>query len=77
MGFSISKFINLPIFIASLAIGIFFVCLFDEEKKVIYVYPKPDNIDSIQYRDTTGTCFSIKQERTTCPRNPLKITPQT
>ena len=77
MVFSISKFINLPIFIASLAIGIFFVYLFDEEKKIIYVYPKPDNIDSIQYRDATGTCFAIKQQRATCPKNPLKIAPQT
>jgi hypothetical protein len=75
--FSISKFIHLPIFIASLAIGIFFVYVFDEEKKTIYVYPKPDNIDSIQYRDSTGTCFAVKQEKVSCPQNPLKIAPQT
>ena len=77
MAFSISKFIHLPIFLASLAIGIFFVYVFDSDKKIIYVYPKPDNSDSIQYRDSTGTCFAVKEKTTACPKNPLKVQPQT
>jgi len=61
------KYINLPVFIISLAIGIFFVYIYQSDKRVIYVYPKPDNIDHIQYRDAAGTCFNVKQYNIKCP----------
>ena len=63
------KYINIPVFIISLAIGLFLVYLFDTEKRVIFVYPKPDNIDTIQYKDATGTCFAPKQETVSCPKD--------
>lgn len=61
------KYINLPVFIISLAIGIFFVYIYQSDKRVIYVYPKPDNVDHIQYRDSAGTCFNVKQDNIKCP----------
>jgi hypothetical protein len=76
MVFSISKYIHLPIFIASLAAGLFFVYVFDDQKKVIYVYPKPDNIDSIQYKDSTGTCFHVNHQKTKCGPDVSTIPPQ-
>ena len=66
MKFSISKYINFPIFILSLAVGFLFVYMFDDKKRVIYVYPKPDNVDSIQYKDSTGTCFDVVQQKVKC-----------
>jgi len=57
------KFINIPVFILSLAIGIFLVYIFVPEERKIYVYPTPENVDKIQYKDKTGTCFSLKQEK--------------
>jgi hypothetical protein len=64
---SLLKYINIPIFILSLAVGIFFVYIYQFDKRVIYVYPKPDNVDYIQYKDSAGTCFNIKQANTKCP----------
>jgi len=61
------KYINIPIFMASLALGLFFVYTFQSEKRIVYVYPKPDNIDYIQYKDATGTCFNMKQTAVKCP----------
>jgi hypothetical protein len=61
------KFINIPVFVISLAIGLFFVYIYQSEKRVVYVYPKPDNVDYIQYKDATGTCFNINQEDVKCP----------
>jgi hypothetical protein len=61
------KYINIPVFIISLAIGIFFVYIYQIDKRVIYVYPKPDNVDFIQYKDVAGTCFNVKQTNTKCP----------
>ena len=69
----LSKYINVPIFLSSLAVGLFFVYIFEEDKRKIYVFPKPDNYESIQYKDRTGTCFSIKQEKTQCPKDVSSI----
>jgi hypothetical protein len=69
----LSKYINIPIFLSSLAVGLFFVYIFEEDKRKIYVFPKPDNYESIQYKDRTGTCFSIKQEKTQCPKDASSI----
>lgn len=61
------KYINIPVFIISLALGLFFVYVYQADKRVIYVYPKPDNVDYIQYKDASGTCFNIKQSEIKCP----------
>ena len=75
--FSISKYINLPVFIVSLALGIFFVYVFNDDKKVIYVYPRPDNIDAIQFKDITGACYKAEQVKISCPEKPTVIPAQT
>ena len=60
------KYINIPLFIISLAIGLFFVYIYQADKRTIYVYPKPDNVDLIQYKDKAGTCFNVKQASVKC-----------
>lgn len=70
---NILKFINFPVFFISLAIGMFFVYLFKENNHKIYVYPTPDNVDNIQYKDATGTCFSVEQTKVTCPKDNVMI----
>lgn len=63
------KYINIPVFIISLAVGIFFVYLFVPDNRTIYVYPTPDNVDIVQYKDTVGNCFYFKQEKVKCPKD--------
>jgi len=63
------KYINIPVFIISLAVGLFFVYIYQTDKRIIYVYPKPDNVDYIQYKDATGTCFKPTQEKVKCPKD--------
>lgn len=70
---SFFKFINFYVFLVSLAVGIFFVYIFESDQRTIYVYPTPENVDSIQYKDATGTCFAIKQTKTACPANENEI----
>jgi len=31
------------------------------------VYPTPDNIEQIQYRDSANNCFKFKQTQINCP----------
>ena len=73
MGLSIFKFINMYVFLISLAVGLFFVYIFDAENKKIMVYPTQENAEMLQYRDKAGNCFSVKQEHLVCPANKSEI----
>lgn len=67
------KFINIPAFIISLAIGFFFVYLYAPDKRVIFVYPTPETAHLLQYKDPTGNCFQFKQSQVSCPKDESKI----
>jgi hypothetical protein len=69
------KYVNIPVFIISLAIGLFFVYITTgSDMRKIYVYPTPENVDLLQYRDKTNNCFRFKQTEVTCPTNESEIT---
>lgn len=73
------KYINVPIFIISLAIGLFIVYITMPDMRKIYVYPTPENVDVLQYKDKTDNCFQFKQNEVSCPKNEaniFKIPPQ-
>jgi hypothetical protein len=61
------KYIDFRIFFISLAIGLFYVYISEDYKKVIVIYPTPDNLDKYQYKDRTGTCFSYTLKDVKCP----------
>ncbi len=67
------KFISLRIFLISLAIGLLFVYLSNPEPTVIYVYPTPDNVDKITYKDKASNCFKFNAKEVTCPQNKSAI----
>jgi len=73
---SVLKYINIPVFIISLAVGLFFVYIYQAEKRVVYVYPTPDNIDFIQYKDAAGTCYKAKQEEVKCSKDAVTVPAQ-
>jgi hypothetical protein len=69
----ISKFIDVPIFIVSLVAGLLIMYYTMPDLRKIYVYPTPDNVDLLQYKDKAGNCFSYKEREVSCPTNPSKI----
>lgn len=69
----IFKYINVPLLIVSFAIGMFFVYMTTSADRRIIVYPTHENYHLLQYRDKTGTCFSIQEKEVTCPTNPSLI----
>ena len=72
--FQLSKFIHVPVFIVSVIIGCIGVYLIGQgEMRKIYVYPTPENIDLIQYKDVTETCFEFVQNEVQCPVNKNQI----
>jgi hypothetical protein len=70
---SIIKYINIPVFLISLAIGIFMVYIYLPDMRKIYVYPTPENVDILLYRDKTGQCFKFDQKEVVCPKNESEI----
>ena len=67
------KFINVPLFIISLAIGLFVAYITIAPTQVIYVYPNPENEDKISYKDKADNCFHFKSREVKCPEDVSKI----
>ena len=63
------NYISLPVFMISLAVGLFFVYILGPEMKTIYIYPSPENVDKILFKDKADQCFSLKPQEVECPSN--------
>ena len=63
------NFINIPVFLISLSVGLFFVYITSPKPNVIFVYPNPDNEEKILYKDRSGLCHRFKSTKVKCPRN--------
>ena len=69
----ISKYISLPVFLTSFAIGLFFVYILGPETQKIYIYPTPETYMKYQYKDNTEQCFEFKPVETECPSSSLSV----
>jgi len=65
----ILEYISFPIFIISFAIGLFFVYIYGPEMKTIYIYPSPENIDKVIFKDKADSCFSFQANEVDCPKD--------
>lgn len=61
------KFIHIPAFIISLAIGLFLVYITNPDPKIIVVYPTTNNVNKIQYVDKADNCFTYTPYKVKCP----------
>jgi hypothetical protein len=65
----ILNYISLPIFLISFAIGLFFIYLIGPEIKTIYIYPSPENVNKILFKDKANNCFYFEPEIVECPKD--------
>ena len=63
----IFNYISLPIFLISFAVGIFFIYILGPEMKTIMIYPSPENVDKILFKDKADNCFSFEETEVECP----------
>jgi hypothetical protein len=69
----ISSYINIRVFLISFAVGIFVMYVLMPDLRKIYVYPTPENVDILLYRDNTGHCFRFDEQQVPCPTNKSMI----
>lgn len=67
----ISKYINLKIFLLSFIFGIFSIYITGQDLKTVHIYPQPDNVNKIQFKDKTDQCFEFEAKEVTCPKMPF------
>ena len=67
------KFINIRAFIISLSVGLFLIYVITPPPKVIYVYPTPDNVSELQYKDDGDLCYKFDALEAKCPTDTSKI----
>ena len=65
--------VNWPTFIISLSIGLFIVYITATPPKVVFVYPTPENISRIQFKDKAGHCHAFKTTEVPCKGNTKSV----
>lgn len=69
----ILDYISIPIFLLSFAIGLFLTYILGPEMKTIYIYPSPENVDKILFKDKADNCFYFDERIVDCPKDESKI----
>jgi len=51
----------------SFAIGLLFIYLLGPDMKTVYIYPSPENVEKILFKDKADNCFYFKPVEVKCP----------
>ena len=67
------KFFSVVAFILSFTVGVFFVYITQPASREIMVYPNPENVEQLLYKDNANECFYFESEEVKCPTNKENI----
>jgi hypothetical protein len=74
------KLFSFPVFLISFSIGVLVVYLTSPPPREIMVYPTPENVGDLLYRDKAQSCFRFTPKEVQCPKDEThikKVGPQT
>ena len=57
----------------SFAVGLFIIYVLGPEMKKIYIYPSPENIDKVLFKDKADNCFHFDERIVDCPKDETLI----
>jgi len=63
----IIDYISIPVFLVSFSIGLFFIYILGAETKTVYIYPSPETVNKILFKDRAENCFYFEEEIVDCP----------
>jgi hypothetical protein len=63
------NYISIPVFLVSFAVGVFFVYILGPEIKTVYIYPTPENVDKVLFKDKADNCFRFEEQVVDCPKD--------
>ena len=67
------NYISIPVFLVSFAIGLFFVYILGPERKKIIIYPSPETVGKVLFKDKADNCFYFEEQEIDCPGDFSKI----
>ena len=66
-------YISIPIFLISFVLGFIFIYVLGPQTKTIFVYPSPENVNKILFKDNANNCFYYDEQEVKCPTDPSAI----
>jgi hypothetical protein len=67
------QFISIPALITSFALGVLLVYITSPAPREIMVYPTPENVKKVLYKDRADQCFEFKHTEIPCPKDKNQI----
>ena len=62
-------YISIPIFVISFMLGLLFIYILGPQTKTIYVYPSPENVNKVLFKDNANNCFYFDELDVKCPQD--------
>jgi len=67
------KFLSLSVFLISFTIGVLIVYNTTTQGREIMVYPTPENVNQLLYKDSAEQCYQFTPQEVACPRDKTNI----
>lgn len=64
---------HILLFLAAFVVGCVLVYISPIEHKTVFVYPTPNNIKNLQYKDTAGQCHVFDAKEVKCTKDAKSI----
>lgn len=65
----ITDYISIPLFFLSFCVGLFFIYVLGPETRTVYIYPSPETVDKVMFKDKADNCFNFEEKVVDCPKN--------